>query len=403
MSSLRLYYDDSYIKEFTANVIEARPYDDGKYAVILDRTAFYPASGGQPSDAGWIDGIQLVDVTEDGSNVLHITSEMPKSAQVACRIDWTRRFDHMQQHSGQHILSAAAYQITGAETVGFHLGTTSSQVDLSLEALTREQAEAIEQLANEVVFANTMVSIHYATRSTLADYPIRKQPPTEVDRIRLIEFPSIDCCPCGGTHVKTSGEIGLIKIRAWERKKGLVRVDYVSGGRALKDYQLVTYTVNSLSARFSAPVPELFTTVEKHFVKDEQTEKHLNQLKHDLSDYIAKHLLNSAEVYKGIKLISHQLSAAQPQEIADLAKRLTSHGNFIALIGGVNPEQTKNHLVFACSPGIPVNMGELLRTVLPIVNGKGGGSAQSAQGGGTAVEGTALALAKAKSNVILAL
>lgn len=403
MSTARLYYDDSYIKEFTANVMEIRPYENGRYAVLLDRSAFYPESGGQPCDKGRIDGIEVLDIIDYGSEILHIMAAAPAAKQIHASVDWYRRFDHMQQHSGQHILSAAAYQITSAETVGFHLGAASSQIDLTLDTLTREQAEQIEHTANKTVFSNIQITTHYASKSTLAQFPVRKQPPAEVENIRLIELPGIDCCPCGGTHVRNSGEIGLIKIRSWERKKGLVRIDFVCGGRALADYQLITYSVNDLSARFSVPVTELLPAVDKHFAKDEQIEKQLNQAKQDLSDFLAKELLTTSEMYNDVRLIHYLLPSAQPQEVSDLAKRLAANERVIALIGGVNPDQTKCHLVFASAAGTKINMGEQLKAVLPLIQGKGGGNPQSAQGGGSDASRAEEALAKAKQNIVASL
>jgi alanyl-tRNA synthetase len=396
----KLYYNDSYLSHFAAEITAIRPHTDERFAVMLDQTAFYPESGGQPSDRGTINRIPVLDVVDEGADILHILPEAPALGKADCCIDWTRRFDHMQQHSGQHLLSAAAFQATGAETAGFHLGAASSQVDLALDTLTRAQAEEIERAANYTVFANQVFHTHYATTETLTNYPIRKQPPAGVEQIRLIEVPGLDCCPCGGTHVTRAGEIGLIKIRSWERKKGLVRVDFVCGGRALHNYQLITYTVNELSARFSAPSPELLLTVERHFAQDEQVEKQLKQLKQELNEHLTRELLSKADSQGGIKVISHLMPSALPQDIADLAKRLAAHEQTIALIGGISPDESKSHLVFACSSGVKVNMGEELKAVLPVIQGKGGGNPQLAQGGGSETSQTAAALASAKRKVL---
>lgn len=403
MATTKLYYTDSYLTQFDATITAVQPYGAGQYAALLDQTAFYPESGGQPSDRGWINGIPVLDVVEEGSDVLHILAEKPDTDKANCSIDWPRRFDHMQQHSGQHLLSAAAFQATGAETVGFHLGTASSQVDLTIDTITREQVEEIERIANSIVFANYQLHTHYATAETLTSYPVRKQPPAGVERIRLIEVPDVDCCPCGGTHVAMAGEIGLIKIRSWERKKGLVRVDFVCGGRALQYYQLMTHTVNELSSRFSAPAPELMLTIERHFARDEQVEKQLNQLKQDLNEYLTKDLLAKADTCSGIKVISHVMASALPQDIADVAKRLAAHEQVIALVGGISPDGSKSHLVFACSAGSSVNMSEHLKAVLPLIQGKGGGNAQLAQGGGNGAGQTAFALESARRNVLSSL
>ncbi|MCX7781242.1 MAG: DHHA1 domain-containing protein [Negativicutes bacterium] len=400
MATDKLYHKDAYLTDFEATVKDIAPLQDGRFAVVLDQTAFYPESGGQPSDRGYIGAIPVIDVQEQGDEVIHILEIPPAEKRITAQINWTRRFDHMQQHSGQHILSAAVYEITGAETVGFHLGAASSQIDIALNALTWEQIAAIEAAANTVVFANPTVLIHQATSNTLANFRIRKQPPNDVAVIRLIEFAGVDCCPCGGTHVATAGEIGLIKIRAWEKKKGLIRLDFVCGGRALRDYQLINQVASELSARFSAAIPELVQAVDKHFAHDAEIENRLHQMKQDYYTYLTRDLLGQAELCGRYRIIVHILSSALPQEVTELAKRLASHPATIALIAGVNPEQNKNHLTFACSTDVTLNMSEHLKAVLPLINGKGGGTAQSAQGGGSGVETTAEAVQAAKANII---
>jgi alanyl-tRNA synthetase len=399
MATLKLFHEDAYLTKFQAEVVCLTPRNDGSCAVILDRTAFYPEGGGQPADLGWIEGIRVLDVQEENREIIHFLAEAPDKKQITGIVDWKRRFDHMQQHSGQHLLSAVVYQLTGAETAGFHLGAQSSQIDITRDTLTREEATLIEDHANQLLFQNSPILTHYATEATVSSYPIRKQPPKGIDRIRLIEFPEVDCCPCAGTHVKRTAEIGLIKIRSWERKKGLVRIDFVCGSRALTDYQLLNAVVNTLSARFSAPVPELLPAVDRHFAKDEQLEQHFLVLKQDFNGYLVKDLLHSGAC-NGIRVITHIMPSAAPQDVTDLARRLAANEQVIALIGGINSEQTKNHLTFACSPDVQINMGEQLKAVLPLINGKGGGSAQSAQGGGTDTGQTARALEAARKNIL---
>ena len=403
--TIKLYHSDAYITKFEGIVQEVRPHTNGHYAILLDQTAFYPESGGQPSDHGHINTIPVCDVIEVAGDILHILPEPPSTATIAGSIDWERRFDHMQQHSGQHILSAAAFEAAGAETVGFHLGSTSSQIDLTLDEFNRNLAIKIENIANQAIFSNLPVRSHYVTAETISDHPVRKQPPAGIEQIRLIDIPRFDCCPCGGTHVARTGEVGLIKILSWEKKKGLIRLEFVCGLRALSHYQTSVYILNELSARFSSPAAELLSAVEKHFIKSEQTEKELQQARTELAKHLISKLRKQApKTPGGIQVISYLLPEASPQEVTELAKGLAAGQEpTIALIGGIHPDGLKGHIVFACSAGIPLHMGEYLKEILPLIQGKGGGSAQSAQGGGSGVTHFSAALNTSRENVLTAL
>ena len=235
----RLYYNDSFLREFDAQVLScepvsaARPAADAaaKWQVKLDRTAFYPTSGGQPYDTGQLGTAKIIEVKDVDEEIVHVTDRPLDSGNVRGTIDWPRRFDHMQQHSGQHLLSAVFIKLFGIQTISFHLGSDSSTIDLAAPMLAPEQIEAAEGLANEIVFEDRPVTIRYGTAAELAALGVRK----EVERggvLRAIQIENIDLQPCGGTHVSRTGQIGMILPRSMEKTKGNCRLEFVCGARA---------------------------------------------------------------------------------------------------------------------------------------------------------------------------
>ncbi|WP_312423726.1 alanyl-tRNA editing protein [Anaerospora hongkongensis] len=395
-----LFQNNSYIRQFHSRIKQTIPLPNGSVGVVLEHTAFYPEGGGQPSDHGQINGLPVTDVYREGTDIIHVMSELPPTETVEAAIDWARRFDHMQQHTGQHILSAACHELFGAATVGFHMGAQSSQIDLDLPGFTDEELKSAEQAANELLVRNKAVSIHQATPATLHEYPLRKPPAKDFAAIRLIEIAGIDCCPCGGTHVAATGEIGIIKIRSWERKNNAIRLDFVCGYRALADYQYKNLLIQELSGRLSTPGPQLLAAFDKLLAKADETSRQLAAARQELSAQLADNLYRQAEPVKGIKIIAYQLANSSPAEVAGLARQLVSFPATVALLAGVAGDNSKVHLVFSCSPGLNLNMGAILKAALPLIEGKGGGSGTSAQGGGPAVHHAAQALELAEQSVI---
>lgn len=395
-----LFQNNSYIRQFHSRIKKTIPLPNGSVGVVLEHTAFYPEGGGQPSDQGQINGLPVTDVYREGTDIIHVMTDLPPTVTVEAAIDWARRFDHMQQHTGQHILSAACHELFGAATVGFHMGAQSSQIDLDLPGFTDEELKSAEQAANELLVRNKAVSIHQATPATLHEYPLRKPPAKDFAAIRLIEIAGIDCCPCGGTHVAATGEIGLIKIRSWERKNSAIRLDFVCGYRALADYQYKNLLIQELSGRLSTPGPQLLAAFDKLLTKADETSRQLAAARQELSVQLADNLYRQAEPVKGIKIIAYQLPNSSPAEAAGLARQLVSFPATVALLAGVAGDNSKVHLIFSCSPGLNLNMGAILKAALPLIEGKGGGSGTSAQGGGPAVHHAAQALELAEQSVI---
>ena len=397
MPTDKLYYPDSYVTNFTARIVSSVVLPSGQAAVILDRTAFYPESGGQPADTGLINGVPVLDVQEKNGEILHILDICLKEEKVSATVDWARRFDHMQQHSGEHVLTGAFGKVLNASNTGFHLGQTSSQIDLDIDTLTAEQAAEVERAANTIVFKNTPIYIHFIDSSGLNKFPLRKQPTKHYDNLRLIEVPDFDCCPCGGTHVASTGEIGLIKIRSWERKKSGIRIDFVCGLRALADYQEKNETVKDLSAKLSVPPAELSTAYDKQAARLDTLNKELTTAQKELTHHLAHKLYAQSQLSGDWHIITHTQTNISPAALNDLARELIAYPAAVALLAGINADNTKAHLVFGANPALTAaNMNAALKVALPHIDGKGGGSHQAAQGGGSNVEGIQQALAVAR-------
>src|SRR5437588_6313240 len=252
MKTERLYYSDPYLLEFDANIVETKPIGN-RIGVVLDKTAFYPTSGGQPNELGTINDVPLVDCMEDtaGGNVLHVLERKIEGPSVHGRIDSDRRADHMQQHSGQHVLSQAFVELFNWPTVSFHLGVVACTIDLPADSVSREQAEKVQELANRIVRENRDVAVRYVAHEDIAEAGLRK--PTErTGDIRVIDIAGYDRSACGGTHVRTTGEIGSILITRIERAKKQTRVEFICGNRVRKYARQGNHTLEAIRQTISA-------------------------------------------------------------------------------------------------------------------------------------------------------
>jgi len=377
----RLYYADAYLRAFDARVIERLTWD-GRPAVVLERTAFYPTSGGQPNDTGSLDGVQVVDVVEreaDGAVVHILADELPGDT-VHGEINWVRRFDHMQQHTGQHILSQAFTIALEADTVGFHLGGEVSTIDLNRAPLSEDQLNQVEGLANEVVFSNKLVDARFVDRRELEKLPLRK-PPQVTGPIRIVEVAGFDWSPCGGTHCQRTGEVGIIKVVRAERRGAETRVHFLCGERALADYRRKNRLVLDLAARFSVGDWELADAVERLSEEARTYHKQVRALQEQLLDYEAAALIAGAEKLAGAWVVRRTYTDRSVDEIRHLAQRLTAEPGVIALLGQGSAGE-KVQLVFARSADLTYDMNALLRAACQVIGGSGGGRPNFAQGGG---------------------
>ena len=249
----RLYYEDSHLTEFEARVVSVTERVSGWAAVTLDRTAFYPTGGGQPSDTGTLNEARVVEcIDEEAAGVLHIVQGEPLAvgATVRGHVDWPRRLDHIQQHTGQHILSQAFVALYGAETRSFRMMEQASEIDVALDDPTDDRIERGIELANSIVWEDRPVHIRQVTKDEASQLPLRKDSAREGE-LRVIEIEGFDLSPCGGTHAGRTGEVGVIAVRSWERAKGLTRIEFVAGGRAVADYRRANRTARRVAAMFS--------------------------------------------------------------------------------------------------------------------------------------------------------
>jgi alanyl-tRNA synthetase len=377
----RLYYSDSYTTKFEAQIIDVKNIN-GKTAVILDKTYFYPTSGGQEHDTGYINTAKVIDVilSEDGE-IFHIIEGDVSPGKVECVIDWERRFSNMQQHTGQHILSRAFEVLLDCETVSSRLGDDIGTIDFDGGNLNYDKIHEVEELANKIVWENRDVKIHFADASEISKYPLRK-PPKVSGTVRIIEVKEFDFSPCGGTHVSRTGEIGLIKIRRWERVKGgLTRVEFVCGIRALRDFQSKNKISNELISILSVPETELPNQISKILEMQKEKQKLINSLTEKIIEFEAEKLIQSSEKINGINFIIAKFENRPVDELKIFARKFLNTPNTVSVLGS---KTDGANVIMTRSPEIEVDLREILKEVLSIIEGRGGGKADFVQCGGSA-------------------
>ncbi len=381
--TLRLYYDDAYATRFTAKVLEQFEWE-GSPAVVLDRTLFYPTGGGQPHDSGMLNSAAVVDVLErttDGA-VVHVLAASLEGTDVAGEIDWDRRFDLMQQHTGQHILSAAFLDLLGANTVGFHLSGDYATIDLDRAPLEADDVARVELLANTIVFENRMTSVGFVVDDQIPDLPLRK-PVAHQGPVRIVSIPGFDCSACGGTHVRATGEVGLIKITRTERRGDETRVEFLCGRRALNDYQAKNSLVMDLAGEFTVGHWELGDAIHRLADELKESRRELRRVRDALLDAEATSLWHQADNVRGTHLVRAHFSARSTDELKHLAQRLAAQPQTVALLATGRQPEEKSHFTFARSADLDLDMGALMRHACETMGGRGGGRPEFAQGGGS--------------------
>ncbi len=378
----RLYFTDSSLLDFSATVLAVKPIESGEQ-IILDRTAFYPTGGGQPHDTGQLGEAEITDVSEDEEGIIfHTIKErgtLSIGQTVHAIVDGARRLDHLQQHSGQHILSQAFVQACGAETRSFHLGALTSTIDIELQTPTLEQMRTAEEVANRVIFEDRPVRVHLISEAEAARLPLRKESAVRGE-IRVIEVEDFDWSPCGGTHAKRAGQIGLIAIKSFERAKRMTRVEFVCGGRALREYRQAHTTAVAIAQMFSAERDAAPALVEKVLQENRTLKKRQRELLDLATAAEAAALLEQAEEVRGFKLVQAIFDNKDAEELRLLASKLTAAEPVVALLGSRDAGAAR--LVFARAAMLNDNMGALLAEACQLLGGRGGGKPDLAQGGG---------------------
>lgn len=390
----RLYYHNSFLYDFVAALEEARKTPDGRTALVLDRTAFYPTSGGQVFDTGWLElepldsargrflpKLQVTEVVEeeDGRILHYVEGEVPAGAvRVRGFIDVNRRRDHIQQHSGQHILSAAFVELFQMPTVSFHMGEESCTIDLDAKSLLVDQVREAERRANEIVLEDRSVTMQFVSPEKAREMGVRKIPPAERDELRLIGIDKFDLCACGGTHVRSTGQVGMILCRKLEKAKQGFRVEFVCGGRALRHARKDYETLTEAAMLFSAHLWEVPAQIRKQVEETKAAGKVQHKLLEEIAELRAAQLASQARSVDGIRLVEQVFPDRDLGFVKLLAQKLTRSPGMLAILGAGAGQAA---VVFAQTPGFKFDMGALMKETMTALGSRGGGSKDLAQGG----------------------
>lgn len=378
----RLYYDNAYLTEFDAVVLEAKE-ENGENLVRLDRSAFYPTSGGQPFDVGTLNEANVLDVFVDKEGeVWHKTDrKLEKGRAVHGKIDWQRRFDHMQQHAGEHMLANAAYRLLGGHTIGLHLGRDFSTIDMDLPGgkthITIEEIRALEDDVNKNIQKNVPIRCYFPDEETLLSLPLRK-PPTVTEHVRIVQIGDYEYCACGGTHPENAGEIGLVKILSATPSRGKLRLAFVCGMRAYAELRRRFEEIERAANVLSTAWENLSSQVEALLEKAKNAEYQLRQEKKNAALMKAGELYENAEEVNGVRVIKHVFASLGMEGLREAGNRIIENGNAVALLAD---EGEKGYMLFfARSENVDANMGKILSESAKKHGGKGGGRSDFAQG-----------------------
>src|SRR6266404_4461403 len=375
MATRRLYYDDSFQDNFTAQVLSCGPLaeaeDHGfgpRWSVLLDQTLLYPTSGGQPNDLGKLGDANVVDVQEQEDRIVHVVDRPVPEGRIDGCIHWPRRFDHMQQHTGQHLLSAVFQERFGLITVSFHLGETVSTIDLKGPQPSPLILEGAARAANAVIFEDREITVRYGTAEEFAGQGVRKQ----VDRkgvLRAIEIAGIDLQPCGGTHLRHTGQLGMILIRGCTKIRQEWRVEFVCGGRAERAARQDAELIAQVSTNLKCAPQDLPAAVERLMRERESSAKQIKTLLPRIAESDAVALLAATSPRAdGIRVVAQALENSAPDYLQHLATALARTDRTVALLS----DKGTGSVVFAQSPGTAKDMNVLLKKVFEQVPGKGG-------------------------------
>jgi len=373
----RLYYTDPYLAEFDANVLSVEEHG-GRPAAVLDRTAFYPTSGGQPFDVGRLGDTAVVDVVDrDDGVILHIVEHSIPTGRVRGAVDWPRRFEHMQQHTGQHVLSAAFDRLVGARTESFHLGSGSSTIDLT-RVVSSAEIDRVEDEANRVVWEDRPVAIRFVDAEEAARLPLRKES-VRTGTLRIIDVQDFDVSACGGTHVSRTGAIGSILVRSAEKFRGGSRVEFLCGVRALRGYRELRGAIDGSIRLLSVLPADLAAAIERLQGDAKEARREITDLQVRLAGFEADALAARAEQTGGVKAVIAPLEGWDQQGLKAIASAIASRPGHVAALFSLSAPAA---VVIARSADLTIDSAAILKKLIERFGGKGGGRADLAQGGG---------------------
>lgn len=376
----KLYYEDQYLKEFTAEIIGVIEKNN-LYYVSLDKTAFFPGGGGQHCDLGYIDNHKVIDIVEENGEIYHVTQTKPiKIHRVNCKIDWDRRLDGMQQHLGQHVLSGCFFKLFNANTVSIHLGNEISTVDIQ-GYLDEESIRKAERMANEIIYQNISVNFLTPSKKELKKLNLRRDLPNTNEQIRVVQIGDLDINACCGVHPSRTLDLQAIKIKRWEKHKGATRIEYLAGKRAIEDYFKKDDFRNQICKFLNCGEQDAINSVNKLSSELKACKDENRQIKIEISDYQIKDMIMSAENLGDISVITKIYESGDLKHISKIAEKIVLNDNMIVLLAVKNEE--KANLIFAASKNInSISMSDLLKDAITLIDGRGGGSKFLAQGGG---------------------
>lgn len=389
MATKRIYYDDAFVRDFQAEVLACTEVVAGKDAsggsagnsgkrwrVVLDRTALYPASGGQPDDRGRIGGAAILEIVDEGEEIAHFVGAPVALGPVKAEVDWKRRFDHMQQHTGQHLLSAVLQEKFGLPTVSFHLGEEICTIDLRGAEPTAGTLAAAEQVVNAIIFEDRPVKVLYATREELQGLGVRK----DVERegvLRVIEIEGADLQPCGGTHVMRTGQIGMVQLRRCTKIRQDWRLEFLCGERVAQAARADYETRRAVAEKLKCSLEEVSNSLEKVLAEREAAWKSAKARGERLAELEAEKIVRETPAgAEGVKVVARVMEGVEASYVLLLAPAIAAHEKTVALIG----RRECGHLLFAQHPGVGKDMNALLKKVTAEVGGKGGGTKDFARG-----------------------
>ncbi|AWB44100.1 hydrolase [Paenibacillus sp. CAA11] len=365
----KLYYDSVYIRDWKTRITNVYEKEDGCY-VTLEETAFYPHGGGQPCDLGWINKIPVLDVFIEGEEILHKLKQRPERLEADCRLDWQRRFDHMQHHSGQHLLSAVCLEQFGAETLSFHLGDDYCTIDVRLEGCSQEDIGVLEDEANRHIYLNHAIVSYFVTAEEAAKLPLVKAPKV-TENIRIVEMKDVEYNACGGTHVSSTGEIGIIKLLKVEKQKGNTRLYFKSGSRALDEFSRSQEILRILTSKYKVGKDEIIERIEKEEEEHKRLQTELTALKEQNDQYFVQQLL----ARQNGEFIAEIVYGKSFKDAQNIASKLAAASEFPVILGVPG----ENKVVVAYGGSQKLSCGAFFKANLGTFHGKGGGSDKMAQ------------------------
>ncbi len=380
--TFKYYYENPYLKETEANILEKK-FKDNRYYLKLDRTIFYPhMSGGQPRDKGTINQIEVLDVFEDGDGIIHVVDKDIKNNRILLSIDWNNRFDLMQQHTGQHLLSSCFYSLFNANTIGFHIGKEYTYIDITRSQITGDEIRKAEFLANKIIQSNFRVLSYMINRKELKE-PLDFHIPKNQEEIRVIEIDGLDYTPCCGTHVYHTGEIGLIKILNWKKHKENTRIIFLCGSRALQDYHWKSLYIEDMAQFLSSNPKDILNKIKGFSLEKESLEKENKELRKELYMYKGESYFNDGKIQDGIRYIIKELKDVSIKEIGSIASYLNHKDKLIQIY--VLTNEPSSQFLVSRSNDLDLDLQKIFNHISQKIIVKGGGNSQTIQGSSSPV------------------